>query len=101
MEPKLARFVARLVARLGQLPAVQAAYVGQLFFPTTEQLTTPVLGLVLDGALAPGAFAPLGSDDPLVIMVIGDDAVSRLLRAGSPVYTREDPPAFYVDSHYK
>ncbi len=105
--PKLASFLERLVAHLRQLPAVKEAYIAQLFFPTTEQLTSPVLGLVLDGALAPDAFAPLGTDDPLVVMLLGEDAVSRLVRLGPPLYAREtaasagSEPGFYIHPDYK
>jgi uncharacterized protein YqcC (DUF446 family) len=97
--PGLARFLERLIVHLRQLPAVKEAYIAQLFFPTTEQLTSPVLGLVLDGALAPDAFAPLGTEDPLVVMALGEDAISRLVRLGPPLYVRE--PGFYIHPDYK
>ncbi len=87
-DPKLTRLTARLVRLLSQLPAVKSAYLAQLYFPSTDQLTTPVLGLELDGPLAVDAFVSLPKEDPFVAMVLADDAISRLLRLGTPFYAR-------------
>ncbi len=88
-DTKLTRLTARLVLRLAQLPGVKSAYLAQLYFPSTEQLTTPVLGLDLDGPFAVDALASFPKDDPFVAMALADDAISRLLRLGAPFYTRD------------
>lgn len=87
-DPKLTRLTARLVERLSQLPTVKSAYLAQLYFPNTDQLTTSVLGLELNGPLAVDALSSFPKDDPFVAMVLADDAISRLLRMGTPFYTR-------------
>jgi uncharacterized protein YqcC (DUF446 family) len=97
-DPKLGRLTARLTQHLATLPTVKSAYLAQLFFPATEQLTTPILGLELDGPIAPDAFAGLPPEDPFIAMVVADDAVSRLLRLGAPFYTRQ---SYYIHPDYK
>ncbi len=87
-DPKLTRLTARLMRLCPQLHAVKSAYLAQLYFPSTDQLTTPVLGLELDGPLAVDAFVSLPKDDPFIAMVLAEDAISRLLRLGTPFYTR-------------
>jgi len=87
-DPTCAGLIERLVRLLATLPTVKEAWLAQLLFPATSQLTSPVLGLSLDGALAADAFAQLGADPALVVMVVGDDAISRLLRLGAPIYAR-------------
>lgn len=85
---KVLRLVARLRHVLAGVSSVKAAYLAQLFFPGTRQLTTPLLGLDLDGPLRPDAFADIPPADPVIAMQLGDDAVSRLMRLGSPFYVR-------------
>ena len=85
---KVLRLIARLRHVLAGISGVKAAYLAQLFFPGTRQFTTPLLGLDLDGPLPPGAFADIPPADPVIAMLVGDDAVSRLMRLGSPFYVR-------------
>lgn len=96
-DPQLRALSDQLQRHLATLPSVKSAWLAQVFFPNTGQLTSPVLGLVLDGPLAPDAFAPLGTGTALVVMAIGDDAVSRLLRLGTPLYVR--PADFALHPH--
>lgn len=87
-DPTFAALIERLIRHLATLPAVKEAWFAQLFFPATAQLTSPVLGLSLDGTLAADAFASFRAEPALVVMVVGDDAISRLLRLGAPIYAR-------------
>jgi uncharacterized protein YqcC (DUF446 family) len=88
-DAKLSRLTARLVQALSTMPTVKAAYLAQLYFPSSGQLTTPILGLEVDGPLAADALGGLPAHDPFVAMIVADDAVSRMLRMGSPFYTRQ------------
>jgi len=87
-DPKLERLRDRLTKHLATLPSVQSAYIAQLFFPATEQLTTPILGLHVSGPISADAFAGFPPEDPFIVMIVAEDAVSRLLKMGTPFYTR-------------
>lgn len=89
-DPTLARLRARLAARLADLPSVQSAYIAQLFFPATDQLTTPLVGLLLSGPISADAFAGMPPEDPFIAMPLAEDAVSRLLRMGTPFYVKQE-----------
>ncbi len=82
------RLTARLRRRLSGLRVVRAAYLTQLFFPNTREFTTPLLAIEVDGPIATDALDDMGPNDPFVAMVIGQDAVSRLVRQGKPFYMR-------------
>ena len=77
------------------------AHLVQLHAPHTGQLTTPALGLVVDGPLAPDAFATWPSaTHPLIVFLLGDDAISRLARLTPPIYLADRPPPGMSDLEY-
>ena len=78
--------IARVIRRCRELPMVTAAYVAQIHDPVAHQFTTPVLGLELSAPLPPEALAGWPPDEPLVAFVLGEDAMSRLVRLTRPVY---------------
>lgn len=82
---------ARLARILPRSPSVHAAWFARLHLPVSHQLTTPVVALELTGPLAPETFAGWPPDQPITVMAMGEDAVSRLLRLGPPIYRREEP----------
>ena len=84
------RTAARLLRACTRLPVVAMVHVGQVL-AVTNQVTSPVVGLTLTGALPDDALAGWPADDPIVALAMGDDAMSRLLRLTAPVYTRPAP----------
>lgn len=85
--------IARLIGLCARLPMVRAAYLAQVHTPALHQYTTPLVGLELSASLPADAFAGWPADDPIVAFALADDAVSRLVRLGPPVYTATpDPP---------
>lgn len=93
--------LARVTALCAEHPAIRLAHLVQLHAPHTGQLTTPALGLVLDGPLAPDAFAAWpATTHPLIVFVLGDDAISRLTRLTPPIYIAERPPPGVSELEY-
>lgn len=80
--------LARVIEVCRGLPMVGSAYVAQIHDPVGLRYTTPLVGLELDGALPADAFGGWPTDDPIVVFVLGDDAVSQLVRLTGPVYVR-------------
>jgi hypothetical protein len=78
----------RLVRFLVDQPAVKAAWFASLHFPITGQYTTPIVALELDGTLTPDAFAGWPASDPIVVMGLAADAVSRMIQLSEPIYRR-------------
>jgi hypothetical protein len=94
--------VARVIALCRRLPMVVSAHVAQIHAPVTHQYTTPVLGLALAAPLPGDAFAGWPAELPIVVVVLADDAVSRLVQLAPAVYTRPaarepHPPAVTID----
>ncbi|MBA3540416.1 MAG: YqcC family protein [Deltaproteobacteria bacterium] len=83
--------IARVIRLCQRLPMVKTAHVAQIHAPVTHQFTSPVLGLELTAALPADGFASWPADEPLVAFVLGDDAMSRLVRLTPPVYVAPAP----------
>lgn len=81
--------MARLIVFCARLPVVKSAYLADLHAPRTEEYTSPLVGLELEGPLPADAFAGWPADEPIVAFALADDAVSRLLALTPRVYDRD------------
>lgn len=85
---RMLRLQGRLSRILAGATGVRSARLAQLYFPTTQQFTTALVVLELDGPLEPSAFAALPATDPAVLMPLGGDAISQLARLAPPFWLR-------------
>ena len=84
-----------LVACCERLPMVRSAYLVQVYAPLSEELSSALVGFDLSAMLPPDAFSSWPAEHPIIAFVLGDDAVSRLVRQTRPAYTASaphDPP---------
>jgi len=80
--------IGRAIRLCRTLPMVVSAYLAQVHAPASHQFTSPVLGLELDAPLPGDAFASWPASEPVIVLGLGDDAWSRLVRLAPPIHRR-------------
>lgn len=86
---RLLRLQARLSRLLPGIAQVRSARIAQLYFPNTQQFSTALVALELDGAVPADAFSALPSTDPALLLPLGADGVSTLTRLATPFWLRD------------
>lgn len=82
--------ITKLVALCRTLPMIKAAHLVQIHAAHSSQTTSPILGLELTSPLPANAFAAWPEGDPLVIVALSDDLLSRFIRLTTPIYVKPD-----------
>ncbi len=85
---------ARLVRACSRLTMVTAVHAGQVL-AWTSQVTSPIVALTLTAPLPADALQGWPADEPIVVMAMGPDALSRLLQLSPPLYTKPAPTHTY------
>lgn len=80
-----------LVACCERLPMVRAAHLAQIYAPLSEELSSALVAFDLSAPLPPDAFSGWPAEHPMIAFVLGNDAVSRLVRLTRPAYSASDP----------